>query len=222
MRDGSGGAAGPGSGLGPVVVAWESAPGAIASMVRERPGGPVVIGVGGPVGAGKSALAARLGGCVLATDDYLPDYDVVDYERRDLPESADFARLARDLASLRAGRATRVPVWSFQTHRREGEREVTPPTAGARAQMIVVEGIHALHGSIRGTLDLAVFVAAGPGVRWERWAHLERTGARGWGEVVAREYFDRVAEPTFARYQEEYLASSHVVVLNETGRPGNA
>lgn len=222
MQGGLGGAAGPGSGPGPVVVAWEGAPVAIASMVGERSGGPVVIGVGGPVGAGKSALAARLGGCVLATDDYLPDYDVVEYERRDLPESADFARLARDLASLRAGRPTRVPVWSFQTHRREGEREVNPPPAGAHEQMIVVEGIHALHGTIRRVLDLAVFVAAGPGVRWERWAHLERTGARGWGEVVAREYFDRVAEPTFARYQQEYLASSHVVVLNETGRPGIA
>lgn len=201
---------------------WASAPGAIASMVAGRTGGPVVIGVGGPVGAGKSALAARLGGCVLATDDYLPDYEVVEYERRDLPESADFARLARDLASLRAGRPTRVPVWSFQTHRREGEREVTPPPLGTRESVIVVEGIHALHGSIRGVLDLAVFVAAGRGVRWERWAHLERTGVRGWGEVVAREYFDRVAEPTFARYHEEYLASSHVVVLNEDGRPGSA
>jgi uridine kinase len=201
---------------GRVVVAWEDAPGTIASMVSPRAGGPVVIGVGGPVGAGKSALASRLGGCVLATDDYLPDYSMVEYERRDLPESADFERLVRDLASLRAGRGTRVPVWSFQTHRREGERDVSPPGGG----VIIVEGIHALHGTIRGVLDLAVFVAAGQGVRWERWAHLERTGARGWGEAVAREYFERVAEPTFARYQAEYLASAQVVVLNEHGRPG--
>jgi len=211
-----------GSGSGRVVVSWEDAPGMIASLVGPRLETPVVIGVGGPVGAGKSALAARLGGCVLATDDYLPDYDAVEYERRDLPESADFERLARDLASLRAGRATRVPVWSFRTHRREGEREVAPPAqaVGCGAGVIIVEGIHALHAGVRGALDLAVFVAAGPGVRWERWAHLERTGARGWGEVIAREYFDRVAEPTFARYHQEYLACSHVVVLNEAGRPG--
>lgn len=201
-----------------MVVSWEDAPGTIASLIAVRPGGPLVIGVGGPVGAGKSALAARIGGCVLATDDYLPDYDLVAYDQRDLPESADFDRLSRDLASLRAGRPTRVPVWSFRTHRREGEREVVPPDAGRG--VIIVEGIHALHRRVRRVLDLAVFVAAGRDVRWERWAHLERTGARGWGEAVAREYFERVAEPTFAAFHAEYLASAHVVVRNETGRPG--
>lgn len=170
-----------------------------------------MVGVTGPVGAGKSTLAALLSPCVVSTDRYLPDYDRVPYDRRDEPDAADLARLVRDLASLAAGVPTLVPVWSFQSHRREGETLVLPPPRGVP---IVCEGLHALHAPARDALHLRVYVEAPSTVRWARWEHLETTGVRGWGPVVAREFFDRVAEPTFARWSASLRASADLIVIN--------
>lgn len=185
-------------------------------MIREaaaacRAGGPVVVGVTGPVGAGKSTLATLLSTCVVRTDDYLPDHEEIAYLERDHPRHADVARLAADLAALRAGRGIVVPVWSFQTHRREGTRAL------ASAGLIVCEGIHALASGVRELVDVGVYVEANEATRWERWAELERRGERGWGVERAREYFDRVAEPTFAGFAAEYRGAARFLVVNEGG-----
>jgi uridine kinase len=145
---------------------------------------------------------------VLSTDDYLPDYEHVAEHERDDPRHADFATLHANVASLIRGHATHVPVWSFHTHRREGERLVEP------ARVIVVEGIHALHASVRDAWHMSVYVDAPRQTRWERWEHLERMGVRGWGVEKARVFFDRVAEPTFARFEAEYRAAAQIVVTN--------
>lgn len=180
---------------------------AAAAAARAR--GPVVIvGITGPVGAGKSLLASRLSACVIGTDHYLPDYATVPFGERDLPRHADLSALAGHLASLRTGRAADVPVWSFQTHRREASRRVAP------APLIVCEGIHALEGEVLPHLDVRVYVEAPAAVRWQRWEALERSGERGWGAEHAREHFERVAEPTFALAAERYREAADFIVLN--------
>ncbi|MCC6285197.1 MAG: hypothetical protein IT439_07855 [Phycisphaerales bacterium] len=190
------------------VIAWPDAPGEIRA--RALACGPLaVVGICGPVGAGKSSLARAVGGCVISTDDYLPDYETIPECERDEPAHADLARLASDLAVLRRGETARVPTWSFISHRREGERLVAP------APLIIVEGIFALHERIAPALDLRVFVDACAADRWARWAHLERTGVRGWGVARAREYFGAVAEPTFSRYEAAYRAAAHYIVRND-------
>lgn len=187
-----------------------------AIRARLPRGGRAVVGVTGPVGAGKSSLAASLAACVISTDDYLPDYDRVPEAERDEPRHADLARLAENLRDLRAGRSTAAPVWSFHTHARTGERRIHPPSDG----LIVVEGLHALHGPVASLLDLAIVVDAHPLVRWARWAHLESIGVRGWGVEKARAFFDAVAEPTFARFRPALLDRADLVVLNDRGIPG--
>jgi len=196
------------------ILAWNDAPRAIlSSLASDR---VCVIGITGPVGAGKSHLSGVLrgsDGIHLATDDYLPDYDKVAYEERDDPDHADSAALIANLQDLRSGQSTSVPRWSFQTHSRVGHREVAP------SGLILVEGIHALHERLLPHLDVCVFVEAPSDVRWKRWEHLETTGQRGWGVEVARQFFHAVAEPTFEKYAPIYKSRAHFIVRNEIGVP---
>ncbi|MBX3381216.1 MAG: AAA family ATPase [Phycisphaeraceae bacterium] len=199
------------------ILAWHDAPRTIMeTLAAERTSTVSVVGITGPVGAGKSHLSGVLrgsDGIHLATDDYLPDYDKVRYEDRDDPDRADSATLIANLQDLRAGRATSVPRWSFQSHSRIGYREVTP------GRLILVEGIHALHERLLPHLDVCVFVEAPPDIRWKRWEHLEATGQRGWGVEVAREFFHSVAEPTFTKFAPIYKSRAHFIVRNEIGIP---
>ena len=168
----------------------------------------VVLAIAGPVGAGKTLLAGQLSSCVVSTDAFLPDYDKVDVSQRDLPEHADLEGLCRVLLKLMGGQAAQVPVWSFKTHRREGYEAIEP------ARIIVCEGIHALHETVRGQAAISIYVESPSQIRWRRWEHLELTGQRGWGVEKAREYFENVAEPTYARFSKEYRSHAAFIVKN--------
>src|SRR5690349_3741033 len=134
----------------PEMLAWDSAADHILAAAAAMRG-PITIGITGPVGSGKTTLAQRLSTCIISTDHYLPDYDKVAYEERDLPHTSDLPGLARDLQTLKRGLAADIPTWSFRTHRREGARRVE---SGA---VIVCEGIHALHETVAPHLDLRIF-----------------------------------------------------------------
>jgi uridine kinase len=193
----------------PSRIDWEVAPAVIrervAALAAQR---PVVVAICGPVGAGKSTLAHAIGGGVVRTDDYLPDYALTPEHERDLPERSDVARMLHDLATLRRGAPALLPTWSFHTHRREGERLAQP------TPLIVVEGIHALHEPVLSLVDVRVYVEAPANARWNRWEVLESTGQRGWGVERARAYFHGVAEPTFARFEAIYRAAAEFIVVN--------
>lgn len=194
----------------PEIIAWDGA----AERIRERlalsRGGRAVliVGITGPVGAGKTTLARAVSGCVLSTDRYLPDYEGTPPGECDLPERADLARLAGDLSTLRAGQEASVPCWSFHEHRRTGYEVMRP------AALIACEGIHALHAGPAALMDLKVFVEASRAVRWARWEAIERAGERGMGVEAARSFFDGVAEPSFAARAEAYRAAADVIVVN--------
>lgn len=194
--------------MDPIRLSWDDAPRHILDAAGDLPG-VAVIGVTGPVGSGKSTLARRLGGLVVSTDDYLPDYDGLDPAERDLPERADLDHLAHDLADLAAGRAARVPVWSHHEHRRTGEREIGP------APLVVVEGLFALHERVLDRVGVGVFVEASPATRWARWEAIELGGERGWGVEHARRHFEHIAEPTFGRHADAYRAAARFIVMNE-------
>ena len=172
-----------------------------------------LIAIGGPVGSGKSTLARRVGGLVgglvISTDDYLPDYEGLEPHERDLPERSDLARLARDLADLRESGRAQIPTWCFREHRRTGERE-----AWAEGP-VVVEGIFALHPVASAGSDLRVLVVADRSTRWARWERIELLGERGMGVDAARDHFDHVAEPTYERHAHLYALGLDLVVLNE-------
>ena len=184
--------------------------------VRSMDGGVterVVIGITGPVGAGKSTLAAQLSTCVIATDHYFPNYDVTPEHLRDVPEHSDLPLLASDLAALRRGEDVTIPVWSFVSHSREGYQRVHG------APIVVCEGIHALHEIPRAHLDISIYVDAPSTVRWSRWEALELSGVRQLGVEQARAFFHEFAEPIFGRFAGGYKSAARFVVVND-GRAG--
>ncbi len=192
-------------------VGFESAREVLRSAIGDHPSldAPVLIGVGGRVGSGKTTLAHRLGGQVLSTDDYLPDYETIPDIERDEPDHADLETLSANLRHLIAGKPTRVPTWSFEHHRRIGEREFLP------APLLVVEGIHALHPRVRELAHVLVLVEASREVRWSRWTQIEEDGQRGWGVEHARWHFENVAEPVFDRFEGEYRLVADLIVRND-------
>lgn len=190
----------------PPVVLMEHAADAVRSLLPR--GRRSVVGITGPVGAGKSTLAARLSSCIIATDHYLPDYEQTPVAERDLPDRSDLTRLLADLHSLRAGNPTHIPQWSFHSHSRVGELEVVP------ANIIVVEGLHALHDTHAQGIDIRVYVDAPPGIRLDRWEQIARSGQRGWDVEETRAFFRDVAEPTFDTYATTYRMSAHLIVSN--------
>lgn len=196
-------------------VPWHDAVDRILAHARRRTAArepahrslPAVIGITGPMAAGKSTLAAAFGGLVISTDRYLPDYDRLPEHAWDLPESSDLDRLAADLSRLRGGSPANVPSWSFVTHGRTGEETVEPHA------IIVVEGLHALEPRVRAHLDVAVLVDAPRDLRWRRCVERERRGERGWPIEQVERFFAAVADPTFDRHGRVAAADADVVVL---------
>jgi len=218
----------------PQTVNWPQAPATILALAAHQTIPRPVIGITGPVGAGKSTLAQKLaeafpspapaqptkGGrlpaahsptLIIPTDHYLPDYHTIAQSQRDNPDQSDLEALADHLALLKVGKPAHIPIWSFHTHRRTGTHQVEP------ASLIIIEGIHALNERLE--LDIAVFIDAPPDTRWQRWEHLERTGQRGWGVEKAREHFHQIAEPAFTRHAPAYKARANILVINDAPSP---
>lgn len=201
--------------MSPETVPWPDAPARILALVADALARreahartmPAVVGITGPMAAGKSTLAAALGGLVVSTDRYLPDYDGLPEHEWDLPARSDLARLAEDLSALRAGSAAMLPVWSFHSHGRVGEERIEPQP------LIVVEGLHALAPPVQPHLDLAVLVDAPRDLRWARCVERERTGERGWTMDYVERFFEAVAEPTFNAHGRREAARAQVIVV---------
>lgn len=141
----------------------------------EHPG-PIIIGVGGASGSGKTSLgglvAAELrrlhvdaGVTDLSCDSYyktLPaGTDAATYNF-DHPTALDWDLLVEHLESLRAGRAVSIPHYSFVKHQRE---ESTTVVDGAQTDVIILDGIFVLvDPRVRALLDISVFTSEDPDV----------------------------------------------------------
>jgi uridine kinase len=146
--------------------------------IDDTPGvaSPLLVGIAGGSGSGKSSLARALVSALGPTRAVLLGYDVyyrdgagLASEARarlnyDVPEAFDQTLFLDHLAELKAGRPVRPPRYSFVTHRRTGEGE--PVEA---RPIVVVEGILLLwEPAVRAALDLKIYLDAPERVRLER------------------------------------------------------
>jgi len=134
---------------------------------------PIVIGIAGGTGSGKTTVSRRIAermkdSCVLIEhDSYYRDLSELTFAERekvnfDHPASLETELLVRHLEELKAGRAIEVPVYDYANHgrKKDGGRVVAP------APIVIVEGILVfVEAELRAQMDIKVFVDTDPDIR---------------------------------------------------------
>jgi uridine kinase len=134
---------------------------------------PLVIGIAGGTGSGKSTVArnvaAALGDASVAfidMDAYYLDHGHLSIEERrkvnwDHPNAFDWDHLVTQLGQLAGGAAIDKPVYDFVNHARSAETVRIPP-----ADVVVIDGILLfVDARVRDLCDVKVFVDADADVR---------------------------------------------------------
>ena len=115
----------------------------------------------GASGSGKTTFTSRLkkmlANIVVISLDMYNDGDKVLENNFDDPRIVDYTTLMQNLADLRAGRPTKVPIYDFKQSKRVGYEDVGVP----ESRIIVIEGIHALSDTLESMLDLKIAITGG-------------------------------------------------------------
>lgn len=134
---------------------------------------PVIIGIAGGTGSGKSTITKELiklidekDVTIIEQDSYYKDQSNLPFEERvktnyDHPFAFDNKLLVSQLKDLIAGKAIEKPVYDFSIHNRTEETKRVEPK-----DVIILEGILILaEKEIRDLLDIKVFVDTDADVR---------------------------------------------------------
>jgi uridine kinase len=137
---------------------------------------PIVIGVAGGSGSGKTTVVRRIVDAVGDGRVTAPEHDRYYRDRNDLrleeraalnydhPDSLETDLMVAHVTELRAGRSVEVPVYDFARHARTAATETV-----AAGSAIIVEGILIYtDASLRTLMDVKVFVDTDDDTRFIR------------------------------------------------------
>ena len=128
---------------------------------------PMLIGIAGGTGSGKSTFADRLLALfpneitVISYDNYYKPQDHLSFEERiktnyDCPDALDTDLLVKHLRALQKGEAVDVPNYDFKIHTRKAEMTKLIPSP-----IIIVDGILTFHDErLREMFDIKIFTDA--------------------------------------------------------------
>ena len=161
---------------------------------------PVVIGIAGGTGSGKTtvaeAIVRRIGPeyiALIQQDSYYKDQSHLTMEERaqinyDHPDSLDTDLLIQHLKELLNGRPVEVPIYDFTTYTR------TPYTRRVEPRpVILVEGILVfVEKALRDLFDIKIYVDADPDIRFIRRLQRDIAERGRTMESVIRQYLSTV------------------------------
>ena len=137
---------------------------------------PIIIGIAGGTGSGKTTIANvildRVGADKLGFlphDAYYKDLTELSTSQREMinfdhPDSLDTPLLVRHLEKLRLWQSVEIPVYDFTNHSRTSKTETIEPQP-----VILVEGILIFaESSLRPLFDVKIFVDTPPDIRFIR------------------------------------------------------
>jgi uridine kinase len=179
---------------------------------------PLIIGIAGGTGSGKTTLVDRLKEqfgqdiSVLAHDSYYAEHhDLTLEERRalnyDHPAAFDTDRMIQDLEDLKAGKTVQVPVYDYTVHDRlEETREISPN------KVILVEGILIFDNkALRDLLDIKLFVDTDADVRILRRIHRDVTERGRTLDTVMEQYLKTV-KPMHEQFVEPSKRYADIII----------
>lgn len=183
----------------------------------------LLIAITGGSGSGKSTLAEAVAAALppdaavlVREDSYyrdaggLTDFDPATFDFDDVA-ARDHARLARDLAALKAGQAVTAPLYSFVTHRREPGGQPVPA-----APVVIVEGTHLLcTPAVAALFDIRVFVDTPADIRFIRRLLRDQTERGRTAESVIAQYLATV-RPGHERLTEPSRVHADFIVADAT------
>jgi len=137
---------------------------------------PVIIGIAGGTGSGKTTVAQAIYDRVgrdriewISHDSYYRNFDGLSTEERhkinfDHPDSLETELLTRHLDVLAKGSSVDVPVYDFAAHARRQETQRVEPR-----RVIIVEGILVLaEAELRRRINIKLFVDTPADIRFMR------------------------------------------------------
>ncbi len=161
---------------------------------------PLLIGMCGGTGAGKTTLAKKILAqfgeqrvCLITTDSYYRDLSELPIEQRqhvnyDHPDALDIPLLVSHLQALKNGHAIEKQIYDFTTHTRKRQTEHIVPR-----EIVIVEGILIFAiDAICAMFDLKIFLHEDPDIRLLRRFVRDVTERGRTIESVARQYLEYV------------------------------
>jgi uridine kinase len=170
---------------------------------------PLVVGIAGGTGSGKSTVAANIAAGIPSSrialidhDSYYRDHsDLTDEERQlvnyDHPEALDNELMIEHIQSLLRWEPAEIPMYDFVTHsRRQETRRVEP------ADVIIVEGILTfVDERLRDLMEVKIFVDTDADIRVMRRIRrdMEQRG-RDFSQI--REQYYKTVRPMHLQFVE--------------------
>jgi uridine kinase len=181
--------------------------------------GPLVIGIAGGSGSGKTTVAQeilqRVGPdriAFLQHDSYYKDLSGLPPAQKadvnfDHPNSLETELLTRHIASLRDGKPVEVPIYDFSTHSRTSQTYTVQPR-----MVILVEGILIFtEAALRDMFDVKIFVDTDSDLRFIRRLERDITERGRTTESVIKQYQSTV-RPMHMEFVEPSKRYADVII----------
>jgi uridine kinase len=180
---------------------------------------PVVLGVAGGSGSGKTTVVRKileglepLSASLLHHDSYYRDSPELTLEQRaainyDHPDSLETPLMAEHVRRLLAGEAVQVPEYDFTSHRRLTDTRRVEPRP-----LIIIDGILVLaEAELRELMDIRVFVDTDSDIRFIRRLGRDTKKRGRTVESVVRQY-QLTVRPMHLEFVEPSRRHAHIIV----------
>jgi len=183
-------------------------------------GGPLVIGIAGGSGSGKTSIASAVVERVgpenvseIAHDSYYRDLSELSFEDRkkfnfDHPDSLETELLIEHLRRLKNGESIGVPVYDFKTHSRwVNQSKIVHPRA-----VLIVDGILLFSDAgLRDLIDIKIFIDTDADIRFIRRLRRDTKERGRTSEEVAEQYLATV-RPMHIQFVEPTKRFADIVI----------